>query len=64
MMITNGTLSLTEYCLHSAVDECMFTNSIDDFWNLEAIGIQDSPYTSDDERALENFNRTLKIEDN
>ena len=34
MMITNGTLSLTEYCLRSAVSECTFANSIVDFWNL------------------------------
>ncbi|XP_078334132.1 uncharacterized protein LOC144625796 [Crassostrea virginica] len=64
MMITNGTVSLTEYCLHSAVSECTFANSIDDFWNLETIGIQDSPHTLDDEQALEIFNRTLKMENN
>lgn len=65
MMITNGNLSLTEYCLHSRVDECLSVKpSIDDFWNLETIGIQDSPYTSDDGKALRNFNSTLKIENN
>eukprot|EP00105_Crassostrea_gigas_P032401 XP_011455393.1 PREDICTED: uncharacterized protein LOC105347859 [Crassostrea gigas] len=64
-MITNGNLSLTEYCLHSRVDECLSVKpSIDDFWNLETIGIQDSPYTSDDGKALRNFNSTLKIENN
>ena len=62
MMITNGTLSLTEYCLHSAVSECTFANSIDDFWNLETIGIQDYPHTLDDERTHVIFNRTLKME--
>lgn len=62
MMITNGTLALTEYCLHSRVDECLSVkHSIDYFWNLETIGIQDSPYTPDDGKALRNSNSTLKI---
>ena len=36
--------------------------NIEDFWNLEAIGITDSPKDSDKARALQLFNETLKFE--
>jgi len=32
-------------------------------WNLESIGIVDSPLSSDDDRALEVFNNSVKFED-
>ena len=34
---------------------------LEDFWNVE--GITDNPNCSDNERALEQFNETLKFED-
>ena len=37
--------------------------NLDIFWNLESIGITDSPSTSDDDKALEMFNNTIKFED-
>ena len=37
--------------------------NLDIFWNLESIGIIDSPSTSDDDKALEMFNNTVKFED-
>ncbi|XP_065891682.1 uncharacterized protein [Dysidea avara] len=33
------------------------------FWNLESIGISDSPKSSDDDQALEMFNNTVKFDD-
>ena len=30
--------------------------NIEDFWNLETIGITDSPEVTDDDKALEQFN--------
>ena len=36
---------------------------LEDFLNAEGIGITDNPIFSDDERALEQFNETLKFED-
>ncbi|XP_070571138.1 uncharacterized protein [Ptychodera flava] len=33
-----------------------------DFWSMEAIGIRDSYEESDDDRALEHFNETVKFE--
>ena len=33
--------------------------SLEDFWSLEAIGIKDTPYTKDDDFALERFNTTI-----
>ncbi|CAG2201796.1 unnamed protein product [Mytilus edulis] len=62
-MTVNGLLSITECCLHSTIDTCLqIKPSIEDFWKLETIGIQDCPYTSDDENTLSNFVTSLKIE--
>lgn len=62
MRITNWTSFLTKCCLISRVDECLSIKLfIDDLWNLETIGINDSPYTSFNGKALRNFDSTLKI---
>ena len=37
--------------------------NLEDFWRLESIGINDSPLDSDNEKALNIFNKTLKFED-
>ena len=37
--------------------------SLESFWNLESIGIMDSPKTCDDDQALENFQKTVRYED-
>ena len=64
MMIANGLLSITECCLRSA-DRCLPVKPpLEDFRNLETVGIKDSPYTSDDEEAMRNFNSTLEIANN
>lgn len=40
MMIINGNLFFIEYCFYFRVDECLLVKFfIDDFWNLEIIGI-------------------------
>lgn len=36
---------------------------LEDFWNVEGIGILDSPHCSDNESALQQFHDTLKFED-
>ncbi|CAG2200066.1 unnamed protein product [Mytilus edulis] len=62
-MTVSGLLSITECCLHSTIDTCLqIKPSIEDFWKLETIGIQDCPYTSDDENTLSNFVTSLKME--
>ena len=41
---------------------CFLTPELDplqDYWSLEHIGIKDSPYENDDDRALEMFNKTI-----
>ena len=35
---------------------------LNSFWNLESIGIVDSPLTSDDDWAFEMFNSTVKFD--
>ena len=39
------------------------TPSVEQFWNLESIGITDSPVVSDDDQAIENFNKTIEFTD-
>ncbi len=36
---------------------------LEDFWNVEAIGLVDSPNSNDDEVAMQNFKDTLRFED-
>ena len=38
--------------------------NLESFWNLEAIGITDSPKTCDDDQALENFQKTVSYQAN
>ncbi|XP_062573875.1 uncharacterized protein LOC134235745 [Saccostrea cucullata] len=62
MLIVNGNNLTTKYCLHSSVDECLpLKPSLDEYWNLETIGIKDQPHSSDDDKALKNFNETIKL---
>ncbi|XP_061194310.1 uncharacterized protein LOC133202484 [Saccostrea echinata] len=62
MLIVNGNNSTTEYCLHSSVDQCLpLKPSLDEYWNLETIGIKDQPHSSDDDKALKNFTDTIKL---
>ena len=39
-------------------------STIDQFWNLESIGITDSPKTTNDDKALDTFERTVRYVDN
>ena len=47
--------------MFSNVDSPLASN-LDIFWNLESIGITDSPLITDDKQALEIFNNTVKFE--
>ena len=38
------------------------TPNLEDFWNLETIGISDSPHVNDDDLAVERFNETIRFE--
>ena len=40
-------------CVVTSHDPCQ------DLWNLEKIGITDSPYVKEDDKALEHFNNTI-----
>jgi len=49
--------------MFSSVDSSFVDKpNLDIFWNLESIGIVDSPLTSDDDQALETFNSTVKFD--
>ena len=42
----------------------MHKPNLEQFWNLEFIGITDSLRTLDDDKALESFEKTVRYEDN
>ena len=46
----------------SSIDLSLAKPNLDIFWNLESIGIMDSPVKSDDDKALEMFNNTIKFD--
>ena len=49
----------TTHMLTSA-DTSLFTKpNLEQFWDLESLGIRESPTTSDDDQALSNFNKTV-----
>ena len=46
----------------STVDASLLARpNLDQFWNLESIGITESPSSYDDDKALESFNQTVKF---
>ena len=35
--------------------------NLEDFWKLETIGITDTPVVSEDEKAISEFNKSIKL---
>ena len=59
-VMTQMSQAISELNFHSVPDTVTIQhNSLEDFWSLEAIGIKDTPYTNDDDVALERFNTTI-----
>ena len=48
----------------TSIDDPLFTKpNLEQFWDLESLGIRESPTTSDDDQALSNFNKTVVLAD-
>lgn len=48
----------------NSVDDSLFTKpNLEQFWDLESLGIRESPTTSDDDQALSHFNKTVVLAD-
>ena len=63
LILTYGN-TVSKTAVLASVDKVLPTKpDLEDFWNVEGIGITDSPTSSDDARALRQFNDTLKYED-
>lgn len=63
LILTYGN-DVTERSAFQCVDNTIKTKpDIQDFWNIEAIGITDNPSLSDDEKAMTNFQDTLIFQD-
>ena len=50
---------------HQTVSFCVTTSypNLCDLWDLDHIGIRDSPYVRDDDKALEQFNNTIQYKE-
>jgi len=60
--MTPGSVALTSKCTQQCDPEIKCKPNIDDFWNVEALGITDDNVNTDDIIANENFNKTLMFE--
>ena len=63
LILTYGTDINRETTLMTHADYSLpLKPNLEDFWRLESIGIQESPTESDDTKALNRFNETLRFE--
>lgn len=63
LILTYGTDIPKETSMLSCVDKSLpLKPSVEDFWNLEKIGIKDSPTDADNSVALNMFSDTLRYE--
>ena len=63
LILTYGN-NISRTAVYTSADATLPTKpDLEDFWNVEGIGITDSLTWSDDERALQQFNETLKFKD-
>ena len=60
--IASTSMKASTYMLCNPDSSLIDKPRLDIFWNLESIGIMDSPLTSDDNQALEMFNNTVKFD--
>ena len=56
-------IPLTTHMLTSVDSPIAVKPSIELFWNLESLGITESPSVSDDDIALDHFNKAVKFVD-
>ena len=59
-----GEIKQTTHMLSSIDPALACKSTLDQFWNLESIGITDSLKTTDDDKALDTFERTVECVDN
>ncbi|MCG8034488.1 MAG: DUF1759 domain-containing protein [Candidatus Thiodiazotropha taylori] len=63
LILTYGN-NVSKTNVFTSIDRVLPTKpDLEDFWNVEGIGIMDSPTSSDDELALQQFHESLKFED-
>ena len=63
LILTHGKGIESETTFLTCLDKSLPTKpNVEDFWKLEAIGINDSPIESDDDIAQKKFSETLKYE--
>ena len=63
LILTYGN-NITKTEVFTSIDTVIPTRpDLEDFWNVEGIGITDNLNCSEDKRALEQFSETLKFED-
>lgn len=64
LILTNG-INVSKTQVFQQLDKDLPVHpNLEDFWNMESIGIRDDIHNSDDEIAMENFRQTVRFEDN
>ncbi|KAH3770730.1 hypothetical protein DPMN_172023 [Dreissena polymorpha] len=65
MLILTPGVDIGNTSAFASVDSALLRKPIiQDFWNLESIGVTDDPKITDDEIAMQKFRETLRLEDN
>ena len=63
MLILTYGFDVTNNCIFNNVDTTLSVKpDLEDFWNIESIGVTDKPRTSSDEQARTHFKETLTFE--
>jgi hypothetical protein len=62
-ILTYGNNIIERSCFQCVDDTIKSKPDLQDFWNIEAIGITDNPSLSDDKKAMSNFQNTLTFKD-
>ena len=63
LILTYGT-NISNTSVFTSIDDASPSKpDLEDFWNIESIGVYDNPRTTNDEFVMRNFKETVKFEE-